>query len=435
VAGWDEDAFTFAAESARIAIRDADPVSQIIFASTSAPFTERCQASLLVDALALPRQTRSNDVSGSRRCATSALIDVLGARGSVLISSGERRAAKPGSVAQLTFGDGGAAVVVSDKGGGRYLGGASVSHDFLDTYASIEHPTPYVAEERFVRDVASMEIIAPTLASACNEAGVAPASIAIVACTEPASGCFVRASKEIGIRAPNTSDLLTGAVGDLGSSHAVFSFALALERAKVGEFILLSAFGSGCDALIFQKVGPVFGTSETELSLRSGRTLDNYVRFLSLSNSIDMDWGPRSELNQKIQPSVVERYGRDMIGMIGGKDRRGNVQFPKSRVPVDPGAEGPEVLEDVRLVDVPASVVSITDDRVNFTPDPPFRFGLVQFENGARLMMEFTDPNPESLAVGDPVRMRLRVKALDHRRGLRTYFWKAAPLARASLEN
>jgi uncharacterized OB-fold protein len=108
------------------------------------------------------------------------------------------------------------------------------------------------------------------------------------------------------------------------------------------------------------------------------------------------------------------------------------VQFPKSRHPVAPDAQGP--LTDERLADVPARVVSFTADRLNYTPDPPFNFGLVQFDNGARLPMEFCDVAPEGLAVGDAVQMRFRIKSRDPARGFRTYFWKAAPLARPALE-
>jgi hypothetical protein len=38
------------------------------------------------------------------------------------------------------------------------------------------------------------------------------------------------------------------------------------------------------------------------------------------------------------------------------------------------------------------------------------------------------------LAVGDGLQMRFRVKSHDHKRGFRTYFWKAAPVARPVLE-
>ena len=81
-----------------------------------------------------------------------------------------------------------------------------------------------------------------------------------------------------------------------------------------------------------------------------------------------------------------------------------------------------------------ATIVSVTADRLNFTPDPPFWFGLAQFDNGARVMMEFTDADARGFAVGDRVRMRLRIKSHDSRRGFCTYFWKAAPERRPSLE-
>ena len=89
---------------------------------------------------------------------------------------------------------------------------------------------------------------------------------------------------------------------------------------------------------------------------------------------------------------------------------------------------------DVRLADELATIVSITADRLNYTPDPPFWFGLAQFDNGARVMMEFTDADAHGFSVGDRVRMRMRVKSRDTRRGFRTYFWKAAPEQRPSLE-
>jgi uncharacterized OB-fold protein len=101
---------------------------------------------------------------------------------------------------------------------------------------------------------------------------------------------------------------------------------------------------------------------------------------------------------------------------------------------VHPDATGPETLEDVRLADVPAKLVSVTADRLNFSPDPPFHFGLAQFDNGARVMMELTDTSNTGFAVGDDLTMRFRIKSLDRKRGFRTWFWKAAPAARPALE-
>jgi len=74
-------------------------------------------------------------------------------------------------------------------------------------------------------------------------------------------------------------------------------------------------------------------------------------------------------------------------------------------------------------------VVSFTADWLSYYPNPPFYFGLVQFENGARVAMEFTDVDRSLLKIGAPVAMVFRLKELDRRRAYRHYFWKATPVA------
>lgn len=434
VAGWDEDALTLAVEAARVVDGHGAEVQSLVFASTSAPFFERAHSPLLIHALGLPETTRSTDVAGSRRAGTSALLSALEARRDTLVVCGEARPTQAGSAAQLAWGDGGAAAVVRDDGPLAYLGGASISHDLVDTYSSREHPTPYPAEERFVRDIAVSEVLVPTVRSALADAGVEAAQVAFVAMAEPASGAYAAMAKATGLAASNVGAELAEQAGDLGSAHPLFALALACDRAKVGDIILLVGFGSGCDALLFRVDGSVPGASIAANALAEGRVTKDYVRFLSLSGAVDLDWGVRAETVQKAAATVQNRHGRDMLGFIGGRDARGSVQFPKTPMPVHPDATGAETLEDVRLADVPASLVSVTADRLNFSPDPPFHFGLAQFDNGARVMMELTDTGPQGFAVGDALTMRFRIKSLDRKRGFRTWFWKAAPALRPALE-
>ena len=431
VAGWDEDALTLAVEAAR---NIASAPQAVIFASTSAPFIERSQATLLVDALALNPAVRTSDVAGSRRCAVSALRDALLGSGDSLVAAGEKRPAIAGSAQHLSDGDGGAAALVSDHGAARLIGQASFSHDLVDIYASREHPQSYSYEERFVRDTAIGGVIAPTIKAACASAGIEPKQITHAAVHEPLPGCWRDIARLTGITASNYASNLSQSVGDLGAAHALFAFALACAEAKEGDLVLLAGFGSGCDAMVFQIASAMPGAHEAAEMLRSGIVLDDYTRFLSLTGAIELDWGVRSEFEQKAQATVLERYGRDMIGFIAGRDPKGNIQFPKSRIPVRPDATGPEPMEDVRLADSIAKIVSVTADRLNFTPDPPFWFGLVQFDNGARVIMEFTEGDTKGFSVGDPVWPRLRIKSRDSRRGFRTYFWKAAPTRRPAME-
>ena len=435
VAGWDEDALTMAVEAARAAISVGQPPHDVVFASTSSPFFDRAQAPLAIHALGLPQTTRSQDTAGTRRAATTALMRALEGASSTLVLAGERRPTQPGSAAQLSFGDGGAAALTHESGGLRYLGGASISHDFMDMYSAREKPFPYVAEERFVREVSVADILAPTIRAACASAGIEPGAIAVSAMAEPVGGVYAALARALGMTAPNTGTGLAEKAGDLGAAHPLFALALACARAKPGDILLLVGFGSGCDALFFELTGAVPGAAEAAQMLQHGLPLTDYIRFLSLTGSIDLDWGVRAEFEQKAQAPVLSRYGVDMLGFVGGRDRRGNVQFPKTRMPVDPQATGPEELEDVRLADEPAMLVSVTTDRLNTTPDPPFQFGLAQFANGARVMMEMTDQGNVPFTVGQSVGMRFRIKSLDRRRGFRTYFWKAAPAERPMLES
>jgi hydroxymethylglutaryl-CoA synthase len=432
VAGWDEDPLTMAVEAAR-GLTDCAELDALRFGSTSAYFTDRAQSAIMLDALALPRTVRTSDAANSRRAGTSALLDALLSDSTEIIAVAEKRDVQPGNPSQFAFGDGAASVRTGESGGAQLVGHFSITHDLVDRYASREHPNSYAYEERFVRDVAVAEILLPVVEGACASAGVSPTEIAHVAVAEPVGGCWASVARKLGTSAPNLCDKIMSAIGDLGAAQPIYGLGLALAEAKVGDLVLAVGFGSGADALIFRVDGETPGAAAMSAALGEGALLSHISRFLSLTGAIVIDWGMRSEFAQKAQATVLERVGRDMIGFIGGRDSLGNVQFPKSSIPANPELGAPEHLEDVRLADDIAKIVSITADRLNFTPDPPFDFGLVQFANGARVLMEMIDRPDGGFAVGQEVRMRLRIKSQNKALGFRTYFWKAAPIARPAL--
>ncbi len=432
VADWDEDALTMAVEAARPLCRDVPPAA-LRFASTSAYFTDRLQSGMALDALGLPRTVRTSDAANTRRAAMSAVLDALLSGRDEIVTAGEQRSTQPGSAAQLAFGEGAAAARTGPNAPARLAGHASLSHDLVDRYASRDHPFSYAYEERFVRDVAVAEVLVPVVRAACVAAGIAPGQLAHAAVHEPVGGCWRAVAKALDCGAPNHCEAVSEIAGDLGVAHALYGLGLALDTAEVGDFVLLVSFGSGADAMVFELTSPVPGASAMAAALKEGQVLASYSRFLSLTGSLELDWGMRAEFEQKAQATVLERVGRDMIGFVGGRDSTGSVQFPKSAFPVNPALSQVEVMEDVRLADLEATIVSITADRLNFTPDPPFDFGLVQFDNGARVLMEMVNRPADGFRVGDRVRMQLRIKAKNRRLGFRTYFWKAAPLVRPVL--
>ncbi|SMH54640.1 hydroxymethylglutaryl-CoA synthase family protein [Mesorhizobium australicum] len=431
VAGWDEDPLTMAVEAAR-ALDIAGRVDGVVFASTSSPFNDRSMASLVIEATRLPASATAQDVGNSRRAAVTALLKALRSGVAELVVAGEKRMARPGSSQHLNWGDGaGAALVGTGDGLAKLLGAATVNADLLDIFTEADHGLPYGAEDRFVRDEAVEQIYIPAVKAALADAGTSGADIAIAVLPETVDGTYKAVAKACGLTCANVCTEIVAQAGDLGAALPLFGLALALDRAEPGAKILLAGFGNGADVLVLEATGK--GSGKAADQLKKGVALTSYSRLLNLTGMLDMDWGPRAEVNQKVAASTLLRHGREMHGFIGGRDRKGNVQFPKTPVPVRPDATGPEEYDDVPLSEVAARVVSITADRLNFTPDPPFYFGLVQFQNGARVAMEHCDIEGRTPEVGDPVRMRFRVKAIDRQRHFRTYFWKAAPVSRPDL--
>ncbi|MGD9664579.1 MAG: hypothetical protein AB7U34_05185, partial [Novosphingobium sp.] len=242
VAGWDEDPLTMAVESARSLVDESAP-DAIRFASTSAYFTDRAQSAIMLDALALPRTTRSSDVANTRRAGTSALLDALLAARDEIVAAAEKRDVQPGNPSQLAFGDGAAAIRTGTSGGARLVGHASLTHDFIDRYSSREHPTSYAYEERFARDVSIAEMLLPAVRAACESAGIEPSAIAQVAVAEPVGGCWASGARKLGIEATNHCATVSDNAGDLGAAHALYGFGLALHSAKAGDYVLLAGFG------------------------------------------------------------------------------------------------------------------------------------------------------------------------------------------------
>ena len=150
---WDEDALTMAVEAGRAALGGREAVAGVTFASTTHPFLDRSNSGLVAEALALPAQVTTQDAAGSQRAGTSALMALLeGTAPSTLLVAADRRATQPGSVQELNYGDGAAAVVVDGQAElAEYLGGYSENIDFVDHYRQAGERHDYALEDRWVR--------------------------------------------------------------------------------------------------------------------------------------------------------------------------------------------------------------------------------------------------------------------------------------------
>src|ERR1700678_3877638 len=97
---WDEDSITMGVEATRACLTMAAKlkVESLVFASTTAPFADLQNASLVVNASGLPVNTSTLDAGGSLRAGVAALIRALRSAGGgdqVIVAADNRRS-KPG---------------------------------------------------------------------------------------------------------------------------------------------------------------------------------------------------------------------------------------------------------------------------------------------------------------------------------------------------
>ncbi|MBD5801559.1 3-oxoacyl-[acyl-carrier-protein] synthase 3 [Azoarcus sp. Aa7] len=436
MANWDEDAITMAVEAGRRTLGGAQtPAPQTLtLASTTLPFADRLNAAVVASALGLPKTLSATDSGGSLRAGSSALIRALQGSGNTeLLIASERRIPRPASTAELMAGDGAAALLVGEgEPIARLLGAASLTADFIDHFREAGRDGDYGWEERWVRDEGFSKLVPPAVKQALDAAGVGADRIDHFVMPERLRRVGPLVAKKVGVRSETIVDTLFERSGDTGAAHPLMMLARTLAKAGPSEKILVVQFGSGCDALVLETTEQASGSDAEPAWLDDGQIETNYLKYLSFTGQLDLEWGMRAEMDNKTALSAAWRAEETVQGFSGGRcGECGTVQFPASRICVNPACCAVDTQQPYRLADEPAKIRSFTCDWLSYKPCPPFMFGHVEFDNAARVLMEFADCDPGDLAVGVPLDMVFRIKDLDAMRGFRRYFWKAKPQLKA----
>ena len=431
---WDEDAITMSVDAVRACLRGAAGAAPaaLTFASTTPVFSDLQNASLVANASGLGTNVSTLDVGGSLRAGTSALLRALqsGAAADAIVVAADARKAKAGSTQEMQYGAGGFALRV---GGGtviaRFVGGSSTASVFVDHFRAEGEAFDYQWEERWIRDEGYMKIVPDTVGKLLKSTGTDPASIDFFVLPATISGIAAAVAKKLKLRPEAVVDNLAAKCGDTGAPHPLFMLGLALETAKPGQKILVASFGAGCDALLFEVTPAIAGYQSARTvsaALARGVTDKAYNKLLSFSGQLDLDWGMRSETDAKTALTQLYRAREQVIAFTGGKCAGcGAIQFPVMPACVKCASTAP--MAPVPLADEPAKIATCTVDWLMYYPSPPLYVGLVQFDNGARHIMEMVDVDPANFDVGLPLRMVFRVKEKDSMRHYNRYFWKAAP--------
>jgi 3-hydroxy-3-methylglutaryl CoA synthase len=440
MANWDEDSLTMAVEAARDALGPDDDrthVDAVFFASSTAPFSDRLNAGIVLEALALERTAASADVTGSQRAGLSALAAALsavkaGGPRNALVAAGEHRKARAASAQELDYGDGAAAFVVSAGDTvADFLGHGAYTADFVDHFRGSDQEFDYSWEERWIRDEGIIKLVPPAIKQALQSAGIAGTDVTHFCFPCTFSGLAANVAKACGIAPEAVRDNLAAVMGEAGSAHALVMLAHVLEQAKAGDVIVAAQFGQGAEALVFRVTDriaqrrPARGLTG---SLADRQEETNYLKFLFFNDLVQWDKGMRAEKDNKTALTTLYRNSDMILGLVGGRcTETGVVQFPRTRISVSPNKSTVDTQEPYRFAERKAKILTWSADFLTFSMAPPNHYGMVDFEGGGRIYLDITDVEPGDVDTGLPVKMVFRIKEIDERRGFTRYFWKATP--------
>jgi 3-hydroxy-3-methylglutaryl CoA synthase len=432
--GWDEDVITMAVEAGRDSLKGspASAITGMNLASTTAPYADLQNAVIAGFALGLPTTVTCTDAGGSTRaglCAVSAACSAAG--GDRLVIGADKRSAKPGSAQEFLYGAGAAALVVGEGPGliAGFLGSESVSAPFVDHFRHEGESFDYFWEERWIRDEGVAKIVPRAVKALQAKLQLTPERVKHFALTGGPVGSDKLIAKALGFAPESVLPDLQGQAGDCGTAQPLLLLAAALERASPGDVILVASFAQGCEVIAFEMLQSAAGGKRRGLAGALARRIEetSYTKMLSFEGHLELDWGMRAETDQKTAMTQFYRAADQILGFKGGRcGACSAVQFPSLPGCVNCGAVNSQT--PVALADEPAQVATFTADWLQYCPSPPLYVGLVQFDNGARILMEMTDVGAAGIDVGTKLEMRLRIKERDRLRSYDRYFWKAVPI-------
>jgi 3-hydroxy-3-methylglutaryl CoA synthase len=323
LANWDEDTVTMAVEAARGV--DLGGVSSIVFASTTPPYADLQNATLVASALALPADIASSDASGSLRAGTSALLNALHSNraGDALVVASDARRAKPGSAQEMAYGAGAVALNIgTNKIIARLIGSATRAVQFVDHFRQTGQPYDYYWEERWVRDEGYGKILPPAIKAALSETNLQASDIDHFCLPAVLGGVAAAVAKRAGIRPEAVGDDLAANCGDTGAAHSLMMLAAALEKAIPGERIMVVTFGAGADVLVFEATDEIThykAVKTVSSQVERGLVEPHYTKILSFHGEISLDWGMRGEGGEKIALTQQYREIDQLASFTAGK--------------------------------------------------------------------------------------------------------------------
>ena len=405
-------------------LEDCQPNS-IWFSTSTPPYMEKTNANVIHSALQLPESTEAFDFGGALKSGIGALKAALLSTQKILLVQSDIRSGLPSGEDERNSGDAAAALLVGDEKEGsllaRYIGGASVTKEFIDRWRNPKDETSKSWESRFV-EATYTPLISRAWEEALKNSDLTSDSISKIVIVGQNQRVKKQVAKILGIQV--VVDDLSTTIGNAGTAEASLLLVSALEDAKPEEKIALCSTVDGVEILIFEADDNQEITSSVQDQVSKTRPI-SYRKFLQWKGMLAVQ-PPNRPSPDRISASAAVRESDWKHGFVASRgDQTGLIHMPPSRVSVS------EQDQIDSMVQAPMSnrigrIVTFTIDHLVYSENPPIVFAVVDFEGGGRIPIEITDIDPSDVSIGMEVIPTFRkIFTAD---GIHNYFWKVRPV-------
>lgn len=438
VAGYDEDSITMAVAATLDCLKNTnEPVDALYFATTTAPYLEKQSAAIIASVADLKKNARTCDFTNSLRASTSALKSAFdsiqaGSAANVVITAADcRMGAVMGNFEQL-LGDAAVSLKLGTNNVVASLEGSnSVYSDFTDVWRTSEDKFMRTAEGRFIDEVGYLPIMQESINGLFKKCNLTAEDFNKVVYYASDAKQHIALAKHCGFLPAQLQFPLFDQTGNTGNAYVLLMLAAALENANPGDKILVASYGDGSDAFYF-KVTDAIESVKKKASLKFNLNRKQNIEYGSYLFWRDLIPAEASTLPDRSVPSLPNRWRehQGIAGLYGFKCKKcGTPQISPigQSIRICVNCHAQDEFEPYRFADKTAEVTSYAIDILQPTRNPPGINGVINFDGGGRLLVEFTDTDPQKMATGMKVEMTFR--KMYQIKGIINYFWKARPVS------
>ena len=437
VANYDEDVVTMGVAACMDCLRGVDrhSIDALYFAITTPIFEQRQNAGIVATALNLRSNIQTADFTGSLKAGTTALISAYnlvkaGEVENVLVCASGCCTGKAGGPHEAIYGDGAAAFIVGKNNIVATIDGSySISYDFVDHWRERGEKYDQGWEDRWIRECGYSKFVVEAISGLAKKYGIKLEDLSKIVYPPIDLRTHYGVGRLLGLKTEQIQDHMLDRVGNTNVAHPLIMLVATLENLKPDERIIVAGYGSGSDALLLRTTPEVEQIKDkrrgVKKHLSSKSNLNSYEKYVVLRNMLEVEVGRRGEETPLISYSVMWRRRKTILGFCGSRCKRcGTPQFPPQIVCVNPDCKTVGEMEDYCFSDKVGRVLTFTEDHLAYSPIPPNIYGVIDFDEGGRHVLEITDCEVNTVKVGIPVEMTFRRKYLGK---VYNYFWKATP--------